>query len=89
MVSKLKFLNTLKKRDDEELEQEMEIAEMKQEEEIQDIKKVIDFSIDLLKRLPKKDFDFIKNTSAFGEYKRILKKHMKPKTEEVSEPVVE
>jgi len=89
MVNKLKFLKTLKKRDDEGLEQEMEIAEMKQQEEVQDIKKIIDFSIELLKRLPKKDFDFIKNTASFGEYKRILKKHMKPKIEEVSEPVVE
>lgn len=79
MVSKLKFLRNLKKRDEEDIEQEMEIAELKQQEEINDIKKVIDFSIDLLKRLPKKEFDFIKNTAGFGEYKRILKKHMKPK----------
>lgn len=82
LLGKLRFMNLLKKSKKEDLEDDVEIAELKNQEIINDVRTLIDFSVGLLQKIPSKTFKKIKSSDEFIGYKDIVKKYVKDKVEE-------
>ena len=82
ILGKLRFMNLLKKSKTEDLEDDVEIAELKSQETINDVRTLIDFSVGLLQNIPSKIFKKIKSSEGFREYKDIVKKYVRDKVEE-------
>ncbi len=85
LLNKLKFLGRVRRDETEDLEEEMEIQELKKDEASNDVQTLIDFSVGLLQRLTAKEFRQMKDTSEFKEYKEIVKKYVKQKEEIIEE----
>ena len=82
LLGKLRFMNLLKKSKTEDLEDDVEIAELKGQETVNDVRTLIDFSVGLLQKIPGKVFNKIKSSDEFIGYKDIVKKYVKDKAEE-------
>ena len=82
LLGKLRFMNLLKKSKTEDLEDDAEIAELKSQETVNDVRTLIDFSVGLLQKIPGKVFNKIKSSDEFIEYKDLVKKYVKDKAEE-------
>ena len=82
LLGKLRFMNLLKKSKTEDLEDDAEIAELKSQETVNDVRALIDFSVGLLQKIPGKVFNKIKSSDEFIEYKDLVKKYVKDKAEE-------
>jgi len=78
LISRLKFKNRILKQEKENIEEEAEFYEEQQEDIKDDLKVVLDFSIDILKLLPSKDFQWLKEKDSFQNYKHIIRKYMPP-----------
>ncbi|MBC8495663.1 hypothetical protein H8D36_05905 [archaeon] len=83
LLNKLKFLNRVRHDEAEDLEEEMEIQEIKKDATANDVQALIDFSVGLLQKLTAKEFRQMKDTPEFIEYKEIVKKYVKKKEEVV------
>ena len=82
LLGKLRFMNLLKKSKTEDLEDDVEIAELKRQDILNDVRALIDFSVGLLQKIPIKVFKKTKSSKEFIEYKDIVKKYVKDKAEE-------
>ena len=76
LISRLKFKNRILKQEKETIEEEAEFYEEQQGDIKEDLKTVLDFSIDILKLLPSKDFQWLKEKDSFQSYKHIIRKYM-------------
>jgi hypothetical protein len=88
LLGKLRFMNLLKKSKTEDLEDDMEVAELKSQATVNDVRALIDFSVGLLQKIPSKAFKEIKVSKEFIEYKDLVKKYVKDKIDTPSEEEV-
>ena len=88
LLGKLRFMNLLKKSKTEDLEDDMEVAELKSQATVNDVRTLIDFSVGLLQKIPSKAFKDIKASKEFIEYKDLVKKYVKDKVDTPSEEEV-
>lgn len=76
LMSRLKFKNKLLKKETSLAEEEAEFYEEKQDDIKDELRTVLDFSVDILKLLSAKDFQWLKEKESFQSYKKIIRKYM-------------
>jgi hypothetical protein len=79
LLLKLKIMKDIEDQEEEALKDEIEMVEGENDDVRDEIRTLIDFSVDVLKLLPSKDFQWIKEKESFQSYKRIVQKYMKKK----------
>lgn len=77
LINKMKFSKSLSDKEKEYLEEDVEVHEAMEDDVKDDLRTVLDFSIELLKIIPSKDFKWLKEKDSFQSYKKIVKKYMK------------
>ena len=79
LLLKLKIMKDIEDKEEDVLKDEIGLIEEQNENIRDELITLIDFSVDVLKLLPTKDFKWIKEKESFKSYKRIVQKYMKPK----------
>lgn len=81
LLMKLKIIKDVEDKEEEVLQDELNMVEEENDDIKDELRTVINFSVDVLKLLPTKDFEWLKEKDSFKSYKRIVRKYMKRKEE--------
>ncbi|MCK5107094.1 MAG: hypothetical protein KAQ83_00020 [Nanoarchaeota archaeon] len=79
LLLKLRIMKDIGDKEEDSLKDEIGLMEEDNDDIRDEVRTLIDFSVDVLKILPAKDFQWIKEKESFQSYKRIVQKYMKPR----------